>query len=306
METITTVLTVIVQLSGLVFVVASMLSMGLSLTINQIITPLKNGKLVIMALIANFIIVPLVALALVKITPMLFGAFSEDATIAFILLATAAGAPFLPKLAQMAQGNIAFSVGLGTGQRNISAALVVAAGNFSDRQWYWGFVGGSHEWLRDEGRGGIHLDARITFFYGAIAVIPAMVLKMIGKGSQYAFCSRDKDGQYLDGGKTYKLTIPPNVPAKDFWSIVLYDPQTRAMLQTDQRYPALNSVRSGLKVNDDGSVDLYFGPEPPEGKEANWIQTVPGKGWFAVLRIYGPLEPWFDRTWQPGDFESLD
>ena len=112
METVTTILTVIVQLSGLVFVVASMLSMGLSLTINQIITPLKNGKLVIMALIANFIIVPLVALALVKITPMLFGAFSEDATIAFILLATAAGAPFLPKLAQMAQGNIAFSVGL--------------------------------------------------------------------------------------------------------------------------------------------------------------------------------------------------
>ncbi len=129
---------------------------------------------------------------------------------------------------------------------------------YPDRQWYWGFVGGSHEWLRDEGRGGIHLDARITFFYGAIAVTPAMVLKMIGKGSQYAFCSRDKDGNYLDGGKTYRLTIPAGVPAKDFWSIVLYDPQTRAMLQTGQQYPALNSARSDLKVNEDGSVDLYL------------------------------------------------
>ena len=85
-----------------------------------------------------------------------------------------------------------------------------------------------------------------------------MVLKMIGKGSQYAFCSRDKDGNYLDGGKTYRLTIPAGVPAKDFWSIVLYDPQTRAMLQTGQQYPALNSARSDLKVNEDGSVDLYL------------------------------------------------
>ena len=176
---------------------------------------------------------------------------------------------------------------------------------YPDRQWYWGFVGGSHEWLRDGGRGGIHLDARITFFYGAIAVTPAMVLKMIGKGSQYAFCARDKDGAYLDGSKTYRLTIPPDVPAKDFWSIVLYDPQTRAMLQTGQRYPALNSVRSGLQVNDDGSVDLYFGPEAPQGWESNWAQTVPGKGWIVLFRIYGPLEPWFDKTWKLNDFELI-
>ena len=112
METITTVLTVIVQLSGLIFVVASMLSMGLSLTVPQIIEPLKNVKLVVLALVANFIIIPILALILVRVIPALFGQFPEDATIAFILLATAAGAPFLPKLAQLAKGNIAFSVGL--------------------------------------------------------------------------------------------------------------------------------------------------------------------------------------------------
>jgi len=176
---------------------------------------------------------------------------------------------------------------------------------YPDRQWYWGFVGGSHEWLKDKGRGGIYLDARITFYYGAIAVTPAMVLKMIGKGSQYAFCSKDKDGNFFDGSKTYRLNIPANVPAKDFWSVVVYDPQTRAMLQNDQRFPALNSVRSGLKVNDDGSVDLYFGPQAPKGWESNWVQTVPEKGWFVLFRIYGPLDAWFDKTWKLNDFELV-
>ena len=78
------------------------------------------------------------------------------------------------------------------------------------------------------------------------------------------------------------------------------------MLQTGQRYPALNSVRSGLRVNDDGSVALYFGPKPPEGWESNWVQTAPGKGWIVLFRIYGPLEPWFDKTWKLSDFERID
>jgi len=95
------------------------------------------------------------------------------------------------------------------------------------------------------------------------------------------------------------------VEAKDFWSIVMYDPQTRGMLLTDQKYPALNNKRSNLTVNPDGSVDLYFSPKAPEGKENNWIQTVPGKGWFVLFRLYGPLEPWFDKTWRLNDFELV-
>jgi len=197
-------------------------------------------------------------------------------------------------------------IGDAVGRSILYAPRDPAAYIYPDRRWYYGFVGGSHLWLKDGGRGGIDLDARTLFFYGAIAITPAMAAKMVGLGSQYAFCSRDKDGAYFDGSKTYRLRMPPNVPAKDFWSIVLYDPQTRAMLPTGQRYPAVNSRRSNLQTNGDGSVDLYFGPEPPAGKESNWVQTVPGKGWFVLLRLYGPLEPWFDKTWKPNDFELVE
>ena len=177
---------------------------------------------------------------------------------------------------------------------------------YPDRQWYTGFLGGSHLWLKDDGRGGVYLDARILYFYGAIAVTPAMVLKMVGKGSQYAFCARDHEGRYLQGSETYRLHIPPNVPAKQFWSIVAYDTQTRAMLPSDQKYPVINSKRDQLRYNADGSIDLYFGPRPPKGYENNWIQTMPGHGWFVLLRLYGPLEPWFDKSWKPGDFELVN
>ena len=87
--------------------------------------------------------------------------------------------------------------------------------------------------------------------------------------------------------------------------MLVYDPQTRSMLQTDQRFPSLSSQKADLAVNDDGSVDVYFGPEPPAGHESNWIQTVPGKGWFLFFRLYGPLEPWFDKTWRPGEIELV-
>jgi hypothetical protein len=90
---------------------------------------------------------------------------------------------------------------------------------------------------------------------------------------------------------------------RDFWSVVVYDPQTRSELQTGQPFPSKNSKKSPLVYNDDGSVDLYYGPEAPAGMENNWTQTVPGKGWFVLIRLYGPLEPWFDKTWQPGEFE---
>jgi len=133
-----------------------------------------------------------------------------------------------------------------------------------------------------------------------------MALKMVGKGSQYAFTARDENGDYLYGDRNYKLHIPANVPAKDFWSVVIYDPQTRSELQTGQPFPSKNSVKNDLDMNPDGSVDLYFGPEAPAGQEKNWIQTVPGKGWCAILRLYGPLEPWFDKTWRPAEIEPLD
>ena len=176
---------------------------------------------------------------------------------------------------------------------------------YEDSSWVTGFTGGSYEWLIDGGMGGRFLDARTMFFYVATVNTPAMALEMVGVGSQYAITAKDKDDNYLDGGKEYKLNIPANVPAKDFWSVVVYDPQTRSELQTSQPYPSKNNKRNELDTNADGSVDLYFGPHAPAGKEKNWIQTVRGKGWFAILRLYGPLESWFDKSWRPGDFEKI-
>ena len=148
-------------------------------------------------------------------------------------------------------------------------------------------------------------DARTFYYYLATGSSPAWVDKMIGQLSQYIATEHDAAGQYLDGGKNYHLRLPPNIPAKRFWSLLVYDPQTRSMLQTDQPFPSISSLKKGVVVNPDSSVDIWFGPKPPAGKEANWIQTVPGKGWWLMLRIYGPLESWFDKTWRPGEIEIV-
>ena len=169
--------------------------------------------------------------------------------------------------------------------------------------WTNPFVGGSHEFLVD----GAHiLDARAAFHFYATGITPAMAADIIGKGSKYAAAYLDADGNPYDGSKTYKVNIPPNPPAKDFWSITLYDNQTRAMLQTDQQFPGIDNNKPGMIQNDDGSYDVFFGPEAPQGQENNWIQTVPGKGWNMLFRLYGPLEPWFEKTWQPGDPELVE
>lgn len=176
---------------------------------------------------------------------------------------------------------------------------------YDDRRWTTAFVGGDYRWLRGDGNGGRHLDARTLFFYLATVNTPAMAAKMVGAGSQYAGAMVDVHGDALDGARQYRLRLPAAVPAKDFWSIVVYDPQTRSELQTSQRFPSRNSERDDLRHNDDGSVDLFFGPSPQRGYENNWIETVPGKSWFTILRLYGPLEAWFDQTWRPGYIEPI-
>ena len=148
-------------------------------------------------------------------------------------------------------------------------------------------------------------DSRAAFFYCGWGVTPAMGLKMVGKGSQYAITEHDAAGHYLDGSRNYRLHLPPDIPAKDFWSVIIYDPQTRSMLQTDQQYPSINSQKADLIVNSDRSVDISFGPKAPSGTKTNWLQTIPGKGWFVWIRLYGPLESWFDKTWRPGEIELV-
>ncbi len=167
--------------------------------------------------------------------------------------------------------------------------------------WRLGFVGG----YKFEEGGARMLDAYAGFFFYATGVTPAMDSKMVGSGSQYMAAFVDSKGNHLDGGKNYKLRLPPNIPVKEFWSVILYDNQTRSMLQTDQRWPAATSQDPKLMANSDGSVDVYFGPTAPAGKESNWVQTIPGKGWNTLLRLYGPLQPWFDKTWRPSEIEPL-
>ncbi|MGB5405055.1 MAG: DUF1254 domain-containing protein [Robiginitalea sp.] len=150
------------------------------------------------------------------------------------------------------------------------------------------------------------LDARSAFHFYATGITPAMSMKIIGKGSQYAIAYSDVNGNTFDGSKTYKFHVPPNPPMEDFWSFTIYDNQTRSMLQTDQQFPGVDNNKEGLIQNEDGSWDIYIGPKAPEGFESNWIQTVPGKGWNTIFRLYGPLEPWFDGEWYPSDAVEVE
>jgi hypothetical protein len=174
---------------------------------------------------------------------------------------------------------------------------------FPDRQWFTNFVGGSYEFMKQPGVR--NLEGRVLFHYYATGITPAMAMKMVGVGSQYAAATADSEGRPLDGSKTYKINLPAGIPARNFWSIVVYDNQTRSMLQTDQQFPSIGSQKKGIVINDDGSVDVWFGPTAPKGHESNWVQTVPGKSWNTLLRLYGPEQTWFDKTWKPGDFELV-
>jgi len=208
------------------------------------------------------------------------------------------GKPFAPDVRMRAILTEAAAVGDGTARAVAYRMREKDAYYYQGSAWRVPFVGG----YKFESQPGVdNLDGSIMFFFAATGVTPAMDVRMVGKGSQYAWALVDAKGQPLDGGKNYTLRLPPNVPVKDFWSVIVYSNQTRSMLQTDQRFPSVSSQTKGLLVNADGSVDIYFGPTAPVGKEKNWVQTVPGQGWNTILRLYGPLDPWFNKSWRPGE-----
>ncbi len=136
-----------------------------------------------------------------------------------------------------------------------------------------------------------------------------MAMRVPGIGSQYLLAMQDANKQFFDGGKTYRLTLPKGIPYHNFWSLTLYDNQTRSMLATPQNHPRAGSQSypsPAAEANADGSTTVHIGPQQPPGvKRGNWIQTLPGKGWFAILRLYGPLEPFFTKAWRPGEFEEV-
>ncbi|MDM0085468.1 DUF1254 domain-containing protein [Variovorax sp. J31P179] len=153
------------------------------------------------------------------------------------------------------------------------------------------------------------LDSRAAFYYGYTMDSPGMIMRLTNVGSQYLMAFADADRNPFDGGKTYKVTLPKDIPAARFWSITLYDNQTRSMLQTPQRSPRAGSQSfpsPAAVANSDGTTTIYFGPsKPAAAKEGTWIQTTPGKGHFAILRLYSPLESFFDKTWRPSEIEVV-
>jgi hypothetical protein len=153
------------------------------------------------------------------------------------------------------------------------------------------------------------LDARTSFFYGVTGITPAMAMRVTGIGSTYLWTMVDADKNYFDGAKTYKVTLPKDIPQANFWSLTLYDNMTRSMLDTPQRYPRAGSQSypsPAAEADADGSTTVYFSPTQPAGvKRGNWIQTMPGKGFFPMLRLYSPLEPFFAKTWRPSEVEVV-
>jgi hypothetical protein len=211
------------------------------------------------------------------------------------------GQPFLPDAKLKAMLNTAADVAF-------KMAAVASYDNrypnkliYPDRKWEVVFLGGSPVFRKDSY---LDFDAMINFFHKAYSTSAGMVVAMPGKGSQYLLGLRDADGDFLSGGQAYHLHIPANVPAANYWSVVLYDADTRSLLDNGQPFPSIAS-NSNLKPNTDGSADIWFGPTPPKEGSANWIKTFPGRGYFAGMRLYAPTQVFFDKTWKPDDIVKV-
>lgn len=186
---------------------------------------------------------------------------------------------------------------------------------YDDRQWLNPMADATHDkfagaytkeldWTRLDG-GFLDLDARIWFFTDYYSFSPGMLSQTPGKGAMYVIGFTDGQGVPLSGDADYRLHLPPNIPAANFWSLTLYEAENASGLANGQAFPSLGS-RDKPVANADGSTDLYVGPKAPAGKEANWLATAPGRGFFAILRLYGPTEAALNRSWKPGDLEKLN
>ncbi len=175
---------------------------------------------------------------------------------------------------------------------------------YKDRKWESPYVTNNSTFYRNDY---INLEARTVFHFTADGITPAMAAQMPdGLGSRYQTTYKDKDGNFLDGNKTYKLNMPPNVPVKLFWAVTVYDPWTRCELQT-QPYPSISSQQTPApKTNADGTIDIYFAVNKPDGvPQENWVKTLPDQGFFVYMRYYGPLKAFNDQTWIPNDVELV-
>jgi hypothetical protein len=208
------------------------------------------------------------------------------------------GKPFAPDAKTRALLAEAARLGGAIARANTYAPPVACY--YPNRKWQGVPAGNTYKFERD---GVPQIDARNNVYYMAAGNSPAMMDKNVGRGSQYLWTYRDRNGAYLDGSRSYKLHVAPNIPAGNFWSVVVYDALSRSELQNGQKLPSVSSYTSPMQ-NADGSYDIYFGPRAPKEK-SNWIQTVEGRGFFPMFRFYSPTEAFFDKSWTLDDVEPL-
>ena len=214
------------------------------------------------------------------------------------------GKPFNPDARMKAILTDAAAVANATSRAMTFASRDPLTRPYPDRHWTTMFTHLNHEFADGGER---TLDARTMSFYYVTGNSPMMANPQLGKGAAYVYTASDAKGEWLDGSKNYKVTLPPNVPAGQFWSFNVYDNQHRSFLETDQRAAGLDSTMvPTVKKNADGSTTVWFGPKMPAGQEANWVQTWPGKGFNVIFRLYAPQQGWFDKSWRPGDLERVD
>lgn len=198
-----------------------------------------------------------------------------------------------------------YEEGLKLGQSYIAANAFNYRGEesnvYSDRNYEYIFIGGSHE-FKDE-NGAYLLDARALFHYTAIVITPAMTVKKAGAGSIYMATYKDNHETYLMGENTYVMHLPKDIPAENFWSATVYDADTRSIIQNGVEKQSVSGYDKP-EINQDGSYDIYFSPEKPKNAK-NWVKTIPGKGWFTYIRIYGPQQAFFDQNWKPDNIKIV-
>ena len=210
------------------------------------------------------------------------------------------GKPFNPDARQKKILTEAAAVGFRMAQVLSAAPRLSQAAGYPGTRWAWVLTLNPDQ----EAEQYSQLDERTDYTFEAWSVAAGMIKPLIGAGAQSMSTAKDKSGAWLDGGKAYRLRVPPKVPVTAFWAVTVYDNMTRSMVQTDTNKAGLDSQQQ-LQANVDGSVDVYFGPAAPAGRESNWIKTLPGKGWFTYFRWYGPTKEFFDKTWTLPDIEPV-
>lgn len=211
------------------------------------------------------------------------------------------GKPFAPSAKQEKLLIEAERVGYLMAINNTFKKRFEGARFYDDRRWYVALINSPDQIQTTYGE----LFERASWFHEAIGSTYAMKLDAPGPGSVYLGQYEDANGHGFDGGNTYRLEVPTDVPASQFWALTVYNAHTRTIIQNAQRSAEVNSSNE-IITNPDGTTTLFVGPKAPEGMKSNWVQTEEGQNWFAYFRLYDPEAAYFDKSWMLNDFEKIE